>query len=171
MDIEGIVGGVPGGALRILEGEHRGEQVLHCPDLCLLAHVPPALWYIVDNAGVNMLALHFLGNKIRTTHGARYVWMLYLAGAGFGSIVMNYYMPYEIVPIPKVGADPGISAFISFLITMTPRATFNFLFPVKYWILLPCAMGFVVVTDSSGKNFGGLAVGVGIGLLRRSLIL
>ena len=119
-----------------------------------------------------MLALHFIGNKILSVYGSRYVWLLYLSGALAGSVTMNYFMPYDTIPIPKVGADPCISAFFSFFATLNPRITlFNVIFPVKLWFLLLCSVGFVIVSDSSNKNLGGLAIGFGMGLLRRSLIM
>lgn len=119
-----------------------------------------------------MLALQIIGSKIHQKYGPRYVWVLYLTGAAAGSIAMNYLMPYDIVPIPKVGADPSISAFIGFLATLHPRATiFNFVFPFKFWFLLLCGVGFVIVSDSSCRNLGGLAMGVGLGLARRAFLL
>ena len=81
-------------------------------------------------------------------------------------------MPYESIPIPKVGSDPSISAFISFLTTMKPKkVAFNFIFPIRYWFILLCAVAFVLATDSTNKNLGGLATGVGVALFRRSLIM
>ena len=119
-----------------------------------------------------MLALHFIGNKIHMAHGPRYVWLLYLTGAIAGSVAMNYLMPYDTFPIPKVGADPCISAFFSFLCALNPRmVVFNFIFPVRLWFLLLGSVGFVMVSDSSRKNLGGLAMGVGLGLFRRALML
>ena len=119
-----------------------------------------------------MLALHFIGKKIMLSYGSKYVWMLYLLGAAAGSLAMNYFMPYHIVPIPKVGADPSIAAFISFLATLHPNMTlFNFIVPVKLWFLLLCGVGFVIVSDSSGRNLGGLAMGIGMGMARRVFLL
>lgn len=119
-----------------------------------------------------MLALQFIGNRIDQKYGPRYVWLLYLAGAAAGSIAMNYFMPYYIVPIPKVGADPGISAFIGFLAALNPKATiFNFIVPIKFWFVLLCAVGFVIVSDSTCSNLGGLAMGVGMGLARRAFLV
>ena len=119
-----------------------------------------------------MAALHFIGNKVRSSYGSRYVWLLYTAGALAGSVSMNYFMPYDTIPIPKVGADPCISAFFSFLATLNPKTTlFNFIVPVRIWFLLLCSIGFVIVSDSSNKNLGGLAMGFGLGILRRSSIV
>ena len=119
-----------------------------------------------------MLALHIVGKRVQGLHGFKYVWLLYLSGAIAGSVTMNYLMPYDTIPIPKVGADPCISAFLSFLATITPKATiFNFILPVKFWFLLLCAFGFVMVSDSSKKNMGGLAIGIGLGIMRRWLIV
>lgn len=81
-------------------------------------------------------------------------------------------MPYESIPLPKVGSDSCISAFISFLSIMKPKkVAFNFIFPIRYWFILLAAFAFVLVTDSTDKNLGGLVAGAGIGLLRRSLII
>lgn len=119
-----------------------------------------------------MTALQFIGKRIQLSYGSRYVWSLYLAGALAGSIAMNYLMPYDSIPIPKVGADPSISAFVGFLAALNPSMTvFNFIVPIKFWFLLICGVGLLLVSDSSFKNLGGLAMGVGLGLFRRSLIL
>lgn len=110
--------------------------------------------------------------RVKVNYGSRYVWALYAAGAIAGGIGMQYIMPYDSIPIPKVGADPCISAFISFLATMNPnKVAFHLVFPFRYWFVLLAAFGIVMATDSSGRNLGGLAAGVGLGLLRRSLIL
>jgi hypothetical protein len=54
---------------------------------------------------------------------------------------------------------------------MNPKkVAFNFVFPIRYWLILLFAIGFVMATDSSGKNLGGLAAGIGLGLLHRSFI-
>jgi membrane associated rhomboid family serine protease len=117
-----------------------------------------------------MLALQLVGKSVQARYGNRYVWGLYLAGACAGSLAMNYCMPYDTIEMPKVGADPCISAFFSFIAVQNPRlAVFTLFFPVRLWFLLALATGFVVVSDSSFKNLGGLAVGVGLGLLRRRL--
>jgi membrane associated rhomboid family serine protease len=62
-----------------------------------------------------MAVLQIFGNKIQARYGSRYVWGLYLAGALAGSVSMNYLMPYDTIPLPKVGADPCLSTFFSFL--------------------------------------------------------
>lgn len=122
--------------------------------------------------GINMLALQFIGKRIQVQYGSRYVWGLYFAGAFAGSIAMNYFMPYDSITLPKVGADPCISTFISFIAVQNPRfVAFNFIVPVRLWFLLAMATFFVVVSDSSFKNLGGLAMGASLGLLRRRLML
>ena len=119
-----------------------------------------------------MVALQLIGKKIQVSYGSRYVWLLYLAGAAAGSLAMNYAMPYDPIPIPKVGADPAISAFISFLATLNPRMTvFNWIVPIKFWFILLCGIGFVCISDSSCKNLGGLMMGVCLGLFRRKISL
>ncbi len=119
-----------------------------------------------------MLALQLFGKRIQKNYGSKYVWGLYLAGAFAGSIAMNYFMPYDTIVLPKVGADPSISSFFSFLAVQNPNLTvINFLVPVKMWLLLGLATFFVIVSDSSCKNLGGLAMGAGLGLLRRRFIL
>jgi membrane associated rhomboid family serine protease len=113
-----------------------------------------------------------IGMKIKVKYGSKYVWALCMIGALAGGITMQYLMPYDSIPIPKVGADPCISAFISFLATMSPtKVAFKFVFPFQYWFILLTAVGIVMATDSSGRNIGGLAAGVGLGLLRRRLLL
>jgi len=113
-----------------------------------------------------------MGMRINVNYGSKYVWALCAAGALAGGIGMKYLMPYDSIPMPKVGADPIISAFISFLATMTPgKLAFHLIFPIRYWFILLSAFGFVMATDSSGRNLGGLAAGIGLGLLRRRLIL
>lgn len=119
-----------------------------------------------------MLALNFLGNKIQRKYGAKYVWLLYLAGAVAGSVAMNYMMPYDIIPMPKVGADPCIASFVGFMATLNPRLTvFHLIVPFKLWFLVLLGFGLIMVSDSSRKNLGGLAMGVGLGLVRRTLLL
>jgi membrane associated rhomboid family serine protease len=119
-----------------------------------------------------MIALQYLGKKLQLSYGSKYVWGLYLGGAIAGSIAMNYLMPYFYILIPQVGADPSISAFIGFFATMNPRLTiFTLGVPFKCWFLLLCGLGLLLVFDPSYKDIGGLAVGVGAGLLRRSRIL
>jgi membrane associated rhomboid family serine protease len=84
---------------------------------------------------------------------------------------MSYLMPYDTIPVPKVGADPAISAFISFLIMQNPSATlFHFIVPFKSWMLIICATMFLMVTDSSCKNLGGLAAGVGLGVIKKRFL-
>jgi len=119
-----------------------------------------------------MAALQFIGKHIQGKYGFRYIWGLYLAGALAGSLTMNYFMPYDTIPTPKVGADSCISAFFAFLAVQNPTmVVFNLIIPFKFWMLLACAATFVILTDSSGKNLGGLAMGVGLGLLRKRFIL
>jgi membrane associated rhomboid family serine protease len=119
-----------------------------------------------------MLALQLVGKRIQANYGSKYVWGLYLAGACAGSIAMNYFMPYDSITLPKVGADPCISSFFSFIAVQNPRfAVFNFIVPVRLWFLLAMATFFFVVSDSSFKNIGGLAMGAGLGLLRRRLLI
>jgi len=85
---------------------------------------------------------------------------------------MNYFMPFDLVPVPKVGADPSLSAFISFAILQNPSLTlFNFIVPVKLWSLLVAGTFFVVVSDSTFKNLGGLMAGVLLGLMKRRLYI
>jgi len=85
---------------------------------------------------------------------------------------MNYLMPYDTIPVPKVGADPSISAFVSFIIMQNPSTTlFNFIIPFKSWMLLICATMFFIVSDSSCKNLGGLTAGVGLGLLKKRFLI
>jgi membrane associated rhomboid family serine protease len=110
--------------------------------------------------------------KIKVNYGSKYVWALCTIGALAGGITMQYLMPYDSIPIPKVGADPCISAFIAFLATMSPsKVAFKLVFPFQYWFILLIALGIVMVTDSSGRNLGGLAAGVSLGLVRRRLFL
>jgi membrane associated rhomboid family serine protease len=117
-----------------------------------------------------MLALQIFGKQVQTRYGNRYVWALYLAGACAGSVAMNYYMPYDTIEMPKVGADPCISTFFSFIAVQNPRlALFTLILPMRMWFLLALATGFVVVSDSSFRNLGGLVMGAGLGLLRRRL--
>ena len=124
------------------------------------------------DVAINMLALQLMGTKIHQRYGPKYVWLLYFAGAIAGSVAMNYMMPYDTIPMPKVGADPCIASFIGFMATLSPRATiFNFIVPVKFWFLVLLGFGLIMVSDSSRKNLGGLAMGVGLGLARRSLLL
>jgi membrane associated rhomboid family serine protease len=119
-----------------------------------------------------MLALQIIGKHIQSKYGSRYVWGLYLAGALAGSLSMSYFMPYDTIPIPKVGADPCISAFLSFVAVQNPSLTlFQFVLPFKFWMLIAGAALFFVFTDSSCKNLGGLAMGVGLGLLRKRFLL
>ena len=109
--------------------------------------------------------------RVNVKYGSKYVWALCAAGAISGGIAMMYLMPYDSIPIPKVGADPIISAFISFLATMNPqKVAFTLIFPVKYWFILLLAFGIVMATDSSGRNLGGLAAGISLGLVRRRLL-
>lgn len=115
-----------------------------------------------------MIALQMIGKRIQLQYGTKYVWGLYLGGALAGSIAMNYFMPYDPIQLPKVGADPCISTFISFMAVQNPMLiAFNFIIPVRLWLLLGMAVFFVTVSDSSFKNMGGLAMGVGLGLLKR----
>jgi hypothetical protein len=80
---------------------------------------------------------------------------------------MNYLMPYDTIELPKVGADPCISAFFSFIAIQNPKLiAFHLFLPVRLWFLLTLATLFVIVSDSSYKNLGGLAMGAGLGLLR-----
>lgn len=119
-----------------------------------------------------MVALQLIGRHIQARYGSRYVWGLYLAGACAGSLAMNYYMPYDTIQLPKVGADPCISTFFSFIAIQNPRfVAFNLILPIRLWFLLALATFFVVVSDSSFKNLGGLAMGAGLGLLRRRFLL
>lgn len=119
-----------------------------------------------------MLALQLIGKRIQAKYGGKYVWGLYLAGAFAGSIAMNYMMPYDTIILPKVGADPCISSFFSFLAVQNPKlAVINLLLPVRMWFLLSLAVFFVVVSDSSCKNLGGLAIGASLGLLRKRFII
>ena len=119
-----------------------------------------------------MLALQLIGKRIQASYGSKYVWGLYLGGAFAGSIAMNYLMPYDTIVLPKVGADPCISSFFSFLAVQNPKlAVINFVLPVRMWFLLGLAIFFVIVSDSSCKNLGGLAMGAGLGLVRRRLII
>ena len=119
-----------------------------------------------------MAAIHFFGKKIQLNYGSRYVWALYLTGAIAGSFAMNYFMPYYTINLPKVGADPAISALFSFFTVLNPRLVmFNLGVPVRLWFLLLCGIVMVSLVDSSGKNLGGLAVGVGMGLLKRGMII
>lgn len=119
-----------------------------------------------------MLALHLMGRKIQASHGSKYVWALYLAGAAVGSLAMHYFMPYHCIPIPQVGSDPAMASFFGFMSTLTPRATaFTFIVPVKFWFLLLMGAFLMTVSDSSCKTLGGLATGVGLGLIRRRFLL
>lgn len=157
-------------ALLLRTHQSRLEPTLHCSHLCLLAPLPSPLWYIHHYLGFNMLALQLFGKQVQARYGNRYVWALYLAGACAGSVAMNYCMPYDTIEMPKVGADPCISTFFSFIAVQNPRlALFTLILPVRMWFLLALATGFVVVSDSSFKNLGGLLMGAGLGLLRRRL--
>lgn len=119
-----------------------------------------------------MIALQLIGKRVQLQYGSKYVWGLYIAGAFAGSIAMNFLMPYDTIPMPKVGADPCISAFFSFLVIQNPHlAVFNLFVPIKLWFLLACGTFFVVVSDSSCKNLGGLAVGAALGLIKRRFLL
>lgn len=117
-----------------------------------------------------MMALHIIGKNIEKKYGNKYVWVLYLLGALGGSIAMNYLMPYDSIPLPKVGADPCISAFFSFMAIQNPLLTvFNFIIPVRLWFLFFCGTFFAVVSDSSFKTTGGLSVGIILGLMKKRL--
>ena len=97
---------------------------------------------------------------------------MYLIGALGGSLAMNFFMPYDAIPLPKVGADPCISALFSFMAVQNPLLTvFNFIVPVRFWFLLVCGTMFVMVSDSSFKTLGGLSAGVMLGLLRRRWLI
>lgn len=119
-----------------------------------------------------MIALQLVGKRVQVKYGPHYVWGLYLAGACAGSLAMNYWMPYDTIVMPKVGADPCISAFFSFMAVQNPKlVAFTLIVPVRLWFLLAVGTGFVVVSDSSFKNLGGLAIGAGLGLLRRRFLV
>jgi membrane associated rhomboid family serine protease len=118
-----------------------------------------------------MVALHLMGKRIQAFHGSKMIWMLYLGGAIAGSVAMNYYMPYHSIPIPQVGADPAMASFFGFMAAVAPRATaFTLVVPVKFWFLLLMSTFLMTVSDSSCKNLGGLAMGVGLGLLKRPFL-
>jgi membrane associated rhomboid family serine protease len=119
-----------------------------------------------------MLAFNLASKQVAKKCGGKYVWMLYLGGALTGALAMNYLMPYYAIKVPIVGADPSISAFISFIIMQNPSATlFHFILPFKYWYLLICGSMFLIVTDSSFKNMGGLTAGIALGLLKKRLFI
>jgi membrane associated rhomboid family serine protease len=119
-----------------------------------------------------MAALHIVGKRIQARYGSKYVWGLYLAGALGGALAMNYFMPYDTINLPKVGADPSISSFFSFLAVQNPRlVAFHLLVPVRMWFLLGFSIFIFLVSDSSQKNLGGLATGAALGLLRRGFFV
>ena len=82
-----------------------------------------------------MITLFYFGRAITTMYGAKYVWWLYGLGALFGSLSMNYFMPYYQIVMPQVGSDPAVSAMFTFygLFNPTQRAIF-FFFPVPIWV-------------------------------------
>jgi len=119
-----------------------------------------------------MIALHLMGRRIKASHGSPMIWMLYLGGAVTGSLAMHYLMPYHSIPIPQVGADPSMASFFGFIASLAPRTTaFTLVVPVKFWFLLLMGVFLMIVSDSSCKNLGGLAMGVGLGLMRRPFLL
>ena len=84
-----------------------------------------------------MITLYFFGRAVQVQYGAKYVWMLYILGALFGSISMNYFMPYYQIVMPQVGADASVSAMFTFygLFNLQQRV-FLFFFPVPFWVSL-----------------------------------
>ena len=118
-----------------------------------------------------MIALQFMGRKVQKI-GNKYVWLCYLGGAVGGAIAMHYLMPYDTIPVPKAGADPSISAFLSFLAMQHPRLTlFTLIVRVKFWFVIFGAALLMLATDSSCKTLGGLCTGALLGLIRRKMLI
>ena len=83
----------------------------------------------------DMITLFFFGRAIQVQYGAKYVWALYILGALFGSMSMNYFMPYYQIIMPQVGSDPAVSAMFTFygLFNLQQRV-FLFFIPVPMWV-------------------------------------
>ena len=82
-----------------------------------------------------MITLFFFGRAISVQYGNRYIYWLYGLGAIFGSLCMNYFMPYYQIVMPQVGADPCVTAMFTFygLFNMQQRVVF-FFFPLPMWV-------------------------------------
>ena len=83
-----------------------------------------------------MITLFFFGRAIAIQYGAKYIYWLYGLGSIFGSLSMNYFMPYYQIVMPQVGADSCVSAMFTFygLFNLQQRVIF-FVFPVPMWVL------------------------------------
>jgi membrane associated rhomboid family serine protease len=119
-----------------------------------------------------MLMLQLIGNNIQKKYGSKYVWGLYLSGAIAGSLAMYFWMPFYPISIPKVGAEPSISALFSFYSILNPKTRISFLFiPFKVWFIFGLVIIFTILADPSRKNISGILIGGVIAhMLRRRLI-
>lgn len=82
-----------------------------------------------------MVIVGSFGKSIVRTYGNRVFWSLYMLGALFGGLAMNFGMPYMPIVIPQVGADSSISAMLTFFGLLNAHSqVYIFLFPAKMWV-------------------------------------
>lgn len=84
-----------------------------------------------------MIIIGSFGRGLIQQFGNRVVWILYGLGALMGGISMTFGMPQMPMVVPQVGADPAVSAMITFYGMFNLHSqVLLFFFPVKMWVLL-----------------------------------
>lgn len=82
-----------------------------------------------------MITFYFFAKATQLRYGSKYVWMLYLTGALFGSVAMYSFMPNYSVVLPQVGCDGPTAALITFLgLTNLSQRIYIFMFPMPIWV-------------------------------------
>ncbi len=103
------------------------------------------------------------GSAIARTHGAKYVWPLYLSGAFLGALSSLLFLPKTDYVEPRVGADSAVMALATFygLHNMNSQIAL-FMFPMKISTFLIGIAIFSLLFEQSKTHLSGMAAGATI---------